>query len=708
MEAIAVHVGDKRLLLVLDNVERILAAAPAVGELLAGCSGLVVLATSRGRLLLRGEQEYPVRPLAVPDLPVGDRRVSLETLLASAGGLPLRASGPGGFARLRRDRRERGGGGRGLPAAGGLPLAIELAAARVRVLPPAQLAARLERPLGVLTGGPVDLPERQRTMRATIEWSHDLLSPEEQRLFRRLAVFTGGWTLEAAELMVDGGAPRPGIANGVEVEPHGFIEARFAVLDLVSGLVDKCLLRAVEGADGLRRFDMLATIRDYGCERLAHAGEEAEFRGRHAAWCLSLAEQAEPELTGPNQEDWFSRIEIEHDNLREALTWLIASGDGERGLRLGGSLWRYWLHRGNFGEGRHLLDGVLKSAENEAGGHRLKALHGAGVLALEQGDLRLAAAHYEELRAWSTRLDDRVFQARSLDGLGNIAVDRGDLEKAERLHQAAYLLWRQIDDPQGIAGSLSHLVEVAVQRGDEATAARLTEDVVALFRSIGDKRALSVGLIHHGISMFMKDDWARAIEYFRESLSLGRECDDVSLQAMSLFNMAEVRRRQCGYPAQARVLYEEALRISEDVGDQLGIVKAKIGLAKIAQEQGAIGDAWTHLRECLVLAQEMQADSEIAECLEALGSLAGDREAWPLSVALLAAASATREHAGALLPSWEKSYFETALARARAGYASDEPFRSAWEEARNRPFEEVMADVVRFAPIRTVRRTTGG
>ncbi|MDP9368760.1 MAG: NB-ARC domain-containing protein, partial [Chloroflexota bacterium] len=332
----------RELLLVLDNLEQVTEAGPDVAALLGASPRLRVLTTSRAPLRVRAEHEYPVEPLVPPD-PRGPRSAQalannpavtlfVQRAQAVAPSFALTDANAPAVAEI-------------CTRLDGLPLAIELAATRVKILSPQALLARLANRLSVLTAGAQDQPERLRTMRATIAWSHDLLVPEEQVLFRRLAVFVGGFDLEAAEAVVrDAGAPHLDILEGV------------------ASLVDKSLLRRTEHPGDEPRFGMLETVREYAQEQLDASGEQAGVQDRHLGWCLALAESAEPELRGAAQGTWLDRLEGEHDNLRAALTWAAEAAEPEsrmRGLRVAAALWVFWLRRGHLAEGRGRLDALL-------------------------------------------------------------------------------------------------------------------------------------------------------------------------------------------------------------------------------------------------------------------------------------------------------------------------------------------------------------
>ncbi|MDP9367733.1 MAG: tetratricopeptide repeat protein, partial [Chloroflexota bacterium] len=364
----------------------------------------------------------------------------------------------------------------------GLPLAIELAAARVAHLPPAALLARLEQRLPLLTGGACDLPARQWTMRSTIAWSHDLLSPQEQALFRRLAVFVGGFTLEAAEAVAAG-------AGDLGID----------AFDGVASLLDASLLREEDGPDGEPRYRMLETVREFGLEGLAASGDEVVTREAHAAYFLALAERVEPLLLGPEQRHWLDALDAEIDNLRAALAWLIEGArNSASGLRLAGALRRFWLVRGHRTEGRRWLDRAFSLPGFVPPGVRAKALSAAGRLARRQGDFATATALFEEALVLVTGLGQSRHIASVVYNLGFIAFSVGDEERAALLYEESLALAREAGDTLSEAGTLDAMGELAASRGDLLRAQALLTEGLALHRRLGTVRDTAGSLVNLG------------------------------------------------------------------------------------------------------------------------------------------------------------------------------------------------------------------
>src|SRR5215203_5046223 len=468
------YLSNKELLLVLDNFEQVVDAAPLVGELLSGCPGLKVLVTSRTLLRIYGEHEYAVRPLELPDpshLPPIETlrqyeaiRFFTERARAANAHFSLTKENAAAVAEI-------------CARLDGLPLAIELAAARIKLLSPQAMSSRLSDPLKFLTDGARDLPERQRTLRGAIAWSYALLDEGEQALFAKLAVFSGGCALDAAEAICD-----PDDDSSVDI------------LDGLSSLLDKSLLRQEEGKGGEPRFVMLETIREFARERLQLSGNAARTRNLHAAYFLALAEQGESKLRGPEEAMWLERLDVEHDNMRAVLTWTLEAGETELGLRLAGALWRFWYARGHYHEGRRWLEETL-ARDGGASAARVKALEAVGWLADDQGDIDRAVAAAEEGLQISARtnIPSRV-TASFLRMLGSAAYVRGDHGQATQHYQESLALSREARDERSVASSLLRLGNVSSDQGDHESAKEFYEEGLALSRKLDDQALLASAL----------------------------------------------------------------------------------------------------------------------------------------------------------------------------------------------------------------------
>jgi len=597
-DGLAVALAGRRLVLLLDNAEHLPNAAPDMAALLAACPGLRALVTSRAALRLRAEQVFPVPPLALPD-PHQHAPFDLDAL-GQVAAVRLfvrraRAVRPD-FALTPADADAVAEICRRLD---GLPLAIELAAAQVVVSPPWALLAQLARPLRVLVDGAHDLPARQRTLAGAIAWSYGLLTPAGQALFRRLAVFAGGCTLEAVEAVYRAGAPDTDDA--------------FADVDALAelrALVEKSLLRLesagsvpVEepednvpakepvppGRDDPPRYRMLETVRAYARERLDAAGETAGARRRHAACYLALAERAEPELRGPRQAEWLARLERDQDNLRAALVWAREQGDAVTELRLAGALAPFWYTRGQYVEGSAWLEGAL-SPEARAPDHavpaamRATALLGLGALIYNQGDYGRAAALCEEALALYRAGDDAAGTAHALTRLGGIARDRGDDARVEALLEESVALHRALGDTDGVALALVNLGRLAYQRNDLGRAAPICAESVHLYRTLPDVSGRAYAILTLGLVAGGQGDHARGRALVEESLALNREVGDIGGIASALHCLARLARAE-GNLERARALYRAGL----DAGSQAvtaGLAYVLDGMAGVAVAEG--------------------------------------------------------------------------------------------------------------------------
>jgi non-specific serine/threonine protein kinase len=536
--------GSKDFLLLLDNVEQVQTAAPLVADLLASCPHLTVLATSRVPLHLSGERQFPVPPLAAPDT---DEEPSLEHAVTSPA------------VRLFVERAQAVKPDFALTEANapvvaavcrcldGLPLAIELAAARSKILSPQALLARLSDRLYVLTGGPHEVPDRLRAMRDAIAWSYELLPPAEQTLFRRLAVFGGGTTLEAAEAMAAAGA------------------FEGDVLEALAALVDQSLLQVEEAVAGEPRFAMLETIRAFADERLTDSGEEAVARDAHLDYFLVLAERGEPELTGPDQVMWLDRLEAEHHNLQAALAWASADERLDRGLRLAGALLRYWEHHCHYAEVGQWLEHALLRAGKVSVPVRAKAFHVAGVIAFWRGDRTGAAEALTEALALFRAAGDNDGAAFALNRLGTLALHVGDLARADACFAEAGPLIRSEADEDGIAALEGQLGYAALLQGDHERAAAHLEDALARYRQLDSKLGTGRVLIHLGRSLTERGEAAQALPLLREALDSNRETGNRWYQAEALEAVAAAAVR-LGEPDRAARLWGTAAALRDVLG----------------------------------------------------------------------------------------------------------------------------------------------
>lgn len=517
-ELLRKHIGAQQMLLLLDNFEHVLAAAAEIVDLLAACDNLKVLVTSRARLNVRGEHEFQVPTLSVPD---PNRTASLQKLAEYAAvALFVRQA-----ILARPNFRITPENSRAVAGicvrVDGLPLALELAAARVGVLAAQALLERLESKLELLTTGPRDLPARQKTLRDTIAWSYDLLDPLEKALFGRLGFFAGGCTIIAAEKICSGCG-----ATGVEL------------VNVMQSLIDKSLLRRVE-ADGEIRFVMLYTIREFALEALEKSGYATEAGRLHANFFAALVKEAEPQLRGPEQAAWLDRLERENDNLRQALQWLQEQASPEPCLETAGALWRYWWVRGYVTEGREWLSKALaKSSERSLS--RAKALRAAAALASLQNEHVEASGLTEESLAIFAELGDKMGISVALHELGTIAHDQSNYASARSFYEQSLEIKRELGDKLGTAMLLNNLGIVAQQEGDYTAAKSLYEQSLAIKRDLGDKLGIAISLYYLARVACHATEYSDARSLFQQSLAIERDLEDKPGIADCLEGLAEV------------------------------------------------------------------------------------------------------------------------------------------------------------------------
>lgn len=641
------YLRDKQLLLVLDNFEHVLAAAPLAGELVGAAPALKVLATSRAPLRVSGEQEYEVPPLSLPEASNsadGEALQRYEAVMlfverarAVAPEFGLTEQNAGTVLEICR-------------RLDGLPLAIELAAARTRLLDPAGLLDRLGERLDLLAGGAADLPERQRTLRSAIEWSYDLLDPPEQELFAHLSVFRGAWSLDVAEQVCRG-----------EAEPP----AEF--LKQVESLVENSLVERRRSEEGDIQFGMLQTIRDYALERLEERGELEEVHRALARHYLSVAERAERELVGPAQGDWLRRLASDYSNLRGALSASLRLGDCERALRLASALVRFWEARGSLSEGRSWLEDALAAGDVEPLA-RAAGLRGTGRLALLQGDYGRAEEMLAESLSLSEELEDMPGRALSLALLGRVATAREDHDRATLLCEEAVGLAGKLGDRDLLATALSALASAASRQGESGRARELFEQSLALRRELGDRAGVANVLLKLGWEALQEQDFARADELLRESLELCRELGDLSNTALCLGNL---------------------------------------GLSAVCQDEPAKAEEL--LNESLSLCARLMDRQTAAQCLCGLAGVVASRDEANRAVRYAGAAEALRERVGASPWPVEAAIYERYVYPLRE-QLGEEAFERAWRQGRGLETEmlRTLADETRLRRrTLTVQRVVG-
>jgi predicted ATPase/DNA-binding winged helix-turn-helix (wHTH) protein len=589
-------------LLLLDNFEQVLPAATLVAETLEACPSLKILVTSRSCLRIYGEQEFPVTRLA--------RNSAIELFAQRAAAVwPDFALTPENAPAVEEicSRLD------------GLPLAIELAAARTKMLSPSAILDRLQSRLQLLTGGALDLPERQQTLRNAIDWSHGLLNEPEEKLFRRLSVFVGGCTLEAAEAVCN-----TSLDLGIDL------------FDGLSSLVDKNLIQRVDRAETEPRFAMLETIREFALERLTLSGEQPAARRSHAAYCLVLAEEGNPELNAADRARWLTRCDVEIDNFRFALDWLFQTPDLDWSLRLCVALFRFWDMREHLTEGRARLETVLRLAGTEHTRERARLSIFLGALSAAQGDYLAAEDFLQQSLFLYEELGDQTGIASSLNALAVSACNHGDYASAQSNFERSLACWRMLSDRLAIARCLYNLANVLKIRGDYPRARWALGEAAGIFEDLGDRSGAAWSINQQGDVARAQGDIVAARELYQRALLAFRDAGDPWGSARSLTDLAYIDCEQGEHRA-ARTACREALEIFAGLGHRRGIARALEGSACLALAQGhaeralKLAAAATHLRQGICAPLHHVEQSKLNETLlpawESLSDVEGKR-AW--------------------------------------------------------------------------------
>jgi predicted ATPase/class 3 adenylate cyclase len=577
LDGVIDHLRDKQLLLVLDNFEQVLAAAPLVVRLLAGADRLKILVTSRFVLRVQGEHDVVVPPLNYPGpgspWPTGTRpadalmafdavRLFAERARASGADFSVTDENAPVVAEI-------------CQRLDGLPLALELAAARSRMLSPDALLDRLKRRLPVLAGGSRDLPERQRTLRDTVAWSYDLLTPPEQQLFRRLGTFVGGFDLEAVEAVC---ISRAGDA---------FADA----LEGLSALVDKHLVQRVDPERRESRFFLLETIREYAVERLERAGEALDLRSRHAEYYAAFAEQADARLHGSAQRARLDRLDADHDNFRAALAW-SRSVDSALGtaIRLAAALSWFWLVRGHIAEARGWVEPLLGPARDSGSPMLARLLWCAGMFSWVQGDNERALVCYRESLALARASGDPLATAMAAGDLGLAMQRDGDFSGATRLLEEALALYRQLRLTWRVSWALRNLARVAADQGDLGRAAGLLDESLALAQQAEDERGIALCLNEMGSVACAMDQYERALPLLEQALGRLRDLGEKRGVGWALYLLGRASHA-AGRSDQAQTLYLESLDLRGVLGERRGVAECLEGLGETAVAQDRLGEA---------------------------------------------------------------------------------------------------------------------
>jgi predicted ATPase/transcriptional regulator with XRE-family HTH domain/Tfp pilus assembly protein PilF len=674
LATLVAHLRERHMLLVLDNCEHVVSAcAELAAALLRACPQVRLLATSREDLGVAEEQLYRVPSLSLPSdmhRPLAEIAASEAVLLfveraqTHAGDFALTAANAAFVAEI-------------CARLDGIPLAIELAAARVPLLSAQDIATRLDDCFRLLTGGPRTALPRQQTLRATMDWSYDLLGEPERALLRRLSVFAGGWTLAAAEAICDD--PPAAAPHGCRAETAAPAAQPGALdtLDLLTQLVNRSLVIADDHGTNAR-YRLLEIMRQHARERLQARDDAAAVQWRHARYYLALAEEAETALTGPDQIPWLARLTLEHDNLRAALHWARQVGDVAFALRLAGALWRFWQVRGYVSEGRHWLESLLALADSTGAqipaAVQARACDGAGALARMQGDYAQASALCLRALQLCRAAGDLPGVCASLNRLGLIAYQQAAHAQAIAYFEESLSAYRDLGDTLGIANVLNNLGMVAEDQGASQRAASCYEASLALFRELGNGRNCATVLNNLGGLLMQREDYQGALSHFEESLSLFRALEDRGGMALVLEHLGQVAARQRRLePAEA--CHRRSLALARDLGNRELIawnLQDLAALAMLRWRDASAGDA-----------DPATAPASLAEPHPPPG--------WPLRAArLFGAAAGLRDALGAPLPSAERPWYDALTLEARHVLGAD-AYAGAWAAGQALPLEDAIA-----------------
>jgi len=672
LECLKEEIDQNGLLLLLDNFEQVLDAAVHVSELLVACPQLKIMVTSRAVLRVRAEYEFAVPTLALPDsaqIPGLEALMQYEAIAllvqrAQAVAPEFRLTDTNAPAVMKIVRR-----------LDGLPLAIELAAARMKLLSPGALLARLNQPLQVLTSGARDVAARQQTLRNTIEWSYNLLDAQERALFRLLSAFVGGCTLGAIEAVY--GAL--GNATGL-------------ILDIVNSLVDKSLLQIREPGKGEEpRFAMLETIREYGLELLVASGELERVRKAHAMYFLELSERADLELSASDSPEWLDRLEQEHDNVRAAMHWSLEDIESseEIALRMGGALRSFWYVRGYLSEGLDFLERVMVGRNEVGEPVRAAALYAAARLYEVRGDYDRAEPFLVKSLVLYRGLGNPERIAYALHLQADIAWRRGILDMASTLAQESLAIFRELDDRGAIASLLLHLGALAADQGEYARACELLEESLAINRELGDKSSIADSLFNLARAYFLSgSELGAARVLLEESLSFFRQLNDKESIGYCLCLLGLLTLEQ-GDVTTALLLVEQSVALFKERKQAHGMALSTSAMATVIAAQGDNAVACAFYEEALTLARNAGDKLIIASGLEGLSRVLTELGEYEKAVQLRAASETLREAIGAPMPAVERRADDHAAKVAHEGLG-EEAFAAAWDEWRELKVEDAL------------------
>ncbi|MCS7224303.1 MAG: tetratricopeptide repeat protein [Armatimonadetes bacterium] len=687
MNLIIGYLRDRDCLLVLDNCEHLLDdSARLADRLLKACPKIKILASSRQALGVPGEITWRVPSLPTPEptkkiqpdqmLHYASVRLFEERARTANPSFEINEETAPWVAQIcwRLD---------------GIPLALELAAARMRTMTVQQIAQRLDRMFQILTAGSRTLLPRQQTLRALIDWSYDLLQPKERIVFRRLSVFSGSFTEQAAEAII------PDLPDRAAENPDEAVED-FELITILADLVDKSLLLLDDSSTEVR-YRMLQTLRAYAEEKLAGTGEAEILKRRHAEHYVAFAEEAEGKLSGADQKVWLEKLDWDHDNIRAAIQWALEA-EPSLAFRFVNALWRFWEVRGFWSEGREWLERCLGKRDQVSDQLAAEAFLSAGVLSWHQGDYPRAEQSFQEALALFEQVGDPRGVANALNNLGLVAHARGDFRSARSYYERALEVQRERKNDRGIATALNNLGLIAFEQGDFETALKFYQEALQIQRKIGHRGWQATTLNNLGLVAFEIGRLDEALRYHEESLAIRKELGDRAGTAMSYCNLGDVWLQKDGDIEKAESFYKESLILRRDLGDKMGVALSlhRLGCLELIRDNW--DDAEKLLAECLSIFYSLEMKEGIAIALEALAQLFCRQGNGVDAVLLLGAATALREQIGIpLLPS-QRPLIDSCTSRLKEGLGT-ERFQEIFEQGKRQPLEEVVRIALRTTPV---------
>ncbi len=674
IDRLKLFLRDRNYLLILDNFEQVIQAAPLLVELLSAAPQLHIIVSSRAALRVRGEHELPLHPLQLPDpAHTAQHEVIADSMAlfvqAATAVDPLFKLSQNNHATVAEICRR----------LDGLPLAIELAAARVRMLSVQSILARLGNRLGLLTGGARDLPARQQTLRDAIAWSYELLLEHERRVFRRLATFSAGCTLEAAEEVC-------------QLQE----EAGMDMMETLGSLLEKSMVYRKQGQQSEERFAMLETIREYALEMLREADEEHTIRSRHAQYFIALARKGIVGLIGPQQKEWLQIYAHEHDNFRSALAWLKDTGQNALMLELAGMLGHFWLMHSHLSEGRRWLALALAAGgENAPLEIQANVLNHYGNILAAMGDLALARQQYEQsLEIY--RQQDKLPQVGVLiSNIGNMALALGDVPRARELFEQSLEIRRTLGDTKGVAGALNNLGNILQILEEYEISRAFYEEALEIYQKLGSPQGILFSLTNMGILAHVLGDIEQAGTLYQQSLELARELANRRAEATLLNHLGRWQHDRKSLD-EAWHLHKESFALFQAIGDRNGAAQAQTNLGRVARSMGRTVEAYELFRNALAIMVETGDRIDMPTLLIAIGELLAGPRGHEVAVQLSGAAATLKKATGATT---ENDTEEQSLVRERLQPSLDEEtFQWAWERGSQMNTEEAVELAMNINP----------